>query len=184
MHSVKDKSEFAQAALALDSDFEELERLAGQIDRNELESDQDFEHVTRLLGRFAECGGRIGAGVQRLAQELEQARVRAEKAAELVGARSITVQQRREASQKMLESFQALALKARGLTESMQAVKSQDREALLESLPSINHELDVLSEDVARLEQDATAHGLKGLAKNAGAMRQSLQAARDKLRAS
>jgi len=184
MHSVKDKSAFAQSALELDTSFEELERLAGQIERAELESDQDFEHVTRLLGRFSDCGGRIGAGVQTLAQELEQARVRAEKAAGLVAERSVIVQQRREASQRMLESFQALALKARGITESMQALKSQDREALLARLPEINSELDALSEDVARLEKDALAQGLKTLAKNADSMKQSLKAARERLRAS
>jgi hypothetical protein len=184
MHSVKDKSAFAQAALELDTCFEELERLSGQLERCELDSDQDFEHATKLLGRFGECGQRIGTGVQKLAQELERARARAENAAKVVGERSVLVQQRQEASRKMLDRFGELALRARGVTESLRDLKDKDRSALVDRLPALNVDLESLSKDVSELEEEALAQGLKALAKNAGSMRQSLQAARDRLRAS
>jgi hypothetical protein len=183
MQSVKDRSSFALAALALDSDFQELERISGQLERHEYVSEGDFEHARKLLAAFGECGQRIGGGVQRLASELEQARARAEKAAQIVGERSELILKRQEESQVMLDAFQALALKARGITESMQALKDQDRVALLARLPALTAELDVLAGEVTQLEQEAESRGLKGLARDAGSMRQSLNAARERLKA-
>ena len=70
-----------------------------------------------------------------------------------------------------------------GLTESMLGLQGKGREALLERLPGLEVDLDSLANDVGQLEKDSSAAGLEGLARNAEAMRQSLQAARGKLRA-
>jgi hypothetical protein len=182
MHSVKDRSPFALAALALDSDFQELERLAGQLERHEYATDQDFEHARKLLAAFGECGQRIGGGVQSLASELEQARARAEKAAQVVGERSVLIQQRQDEAAGLLDAFQALAGKARELTESMQGLKGLGREALLEKIPGLSVELEGISSEVAKLEKDAASKGLKGLARDAGSMKQSLNAALERLK--
>ena len=121
--------------------------------------------------------------MQLLAKSLEEARHGAERAASIVSARAEAIQVRQEASDLMLGRFQQLAEHARGLTESMMGLQGRGREALLEKLPAIEVDLDSLANDVGQLEQDSATAGLKGLSRNAESMRQSLQAARSKLRA-
>ena len=83
----KNLSPFGLAALALDAEFVELERLSGQIERIAIESDSGLERAQSLLIKFAECGQRVADGVIAFSKALQDAHVRAEKAGQTVSAR-------------------------------------------------------------------------------------------------
>jgi hypothetical protein len=177
----KELSPFAQAALALDQDFAELDRLSGQLERLPLESDQDFDYARKLLARFGECGERIGPKVQALAQSLEDARARAEHASQVVTERATLIQERQKASGDLISRFQALSGQAAALTEAMTRLQGLGQDELQLRLSVVGGELDSLIALVTQVENDAREAGLKGLSKNAEAVRQSIQAARLKL---
>jgi hypothetical protein len=105
----KNLSPFGLAALALDAEFVELERLSGQIERIAIESDSGLERAQSLLIKFAECGQRVADGVIAFSKALQDAHVRAEKAGQTVWARAAVVRERQEETDRMLERFQMLS---------------------------------------------------------------------------
>src|SRR4051794_29616402 len=117
--TIQNLSSFGQAALALDNDFSELDRLGGQIERLEFESDAGFEKMQQLLTRFSECGQRIGEGVQTLARSLEEARGRAEKAATFVSERANQVHERHLEREQMFDRFRVLGESVRSVSSAV-----------------------------------------------------------------
>src|SRR5262245_4008735 len=104
----KNLSPFGLAALALDAEFVELERLSGQIERIAIESDSGLERAQSLLIKFAESGQRVADGVIAFSKALQDAHVRAEKAGQTVSARAAVVRERQEETDRMLERFHML----------------------------------------------------------------------------
>src|SRR4051812_13284852 len=98
-------SPFGEAALKLDADFTEVERLASQVEQVDVHSDIGLERAIKLLKHFSECGQRIAEGIQVMAKSLEEARARTEAAANLVAARATEVQKRKEEEDQGLEGF-------------------------------------------------------------------------------
>jgi hypothetical protein len=94
LKNMKEVSPFIEAALKLDDDFQELERLAANLERAEIDSDAGLERGRDLLGKFGECSSRIGSEIQALATSLEDSRSRAEKAAESAANRAVLIQER------------------------------------------------------------------------------------------
>jgi hypothetical protein len=187
--NLKNLTAFAEAALNLDAEFQQLEQLGGQIDRLTIDSDSGLDRAKLLLGRFGECGSRIGEGVQNLAKELEAARARAEKAAELVSARAAAVQARQEAATGLLSRFQTLGEMAGKISSAVTqlrdstdgAMTEEQRSLLISRLPEVNSQLDVLIEEALRIKEDAIAANLTTLERNADSLGQSLRHARGRL---
>jgi hypothetical protein len=191
MHSVQNQtlSAFGQAALALDHDFTELERLAAQIERLEFESDAGFEKAQELLTRFSECGQRIGEGVQTLAQSLEKSRLGAEKAAEMVSARANLIHERHLERERMFARFRVLGESVRELSgEVAQLKRPSDLEPTNEEkalwpvkLQELEKRFAPLIEEARKLQDEAHVAKLRTIEKNADSLGQSLAAARKKL---
>lgn len=187
--NLKNLSAFGQAALTLDSDFTELEQLSGQLERLDIDSDNGLERGRQLLGRFGECGSRIGEGVQGLATNLEASRARAEAAAGTVAVRAAMIQARVELSEAMLKKFSALGEMVRGVTVAMGTVKKltsselsyEDRTMLLKHLADLDTQLALLIAEARVLKDEARAVNLKTIERNADSLGQSLDAARRKL---
>jgi hypothetical protein len=187
----KNMSPFGLSALELDSEFAQLEQLSGQIDRLAIDTESGLELARNLLGKFAQCGERIGLGVKSLAKELEDARTRAEKAAEIVSARANAIQERQLEADKLLERFQALGEMAKKITEAVTQLRGnsggqmpmndEQRTVLIGRLPEINTQIDVLIEEAFRLKDDASTAKLKTLERNADSLGQSLRHARGRL---
>jgi len=177
------------AAGALDLDFSELERLSGQIEKAEIDSENGLERVQQLLTRFGECGLRVGDGVQVLAKALDEARVRGETASQAVAARLAEIQRRQQEYAQMRERFGALATMVRELNGAMAALQQQGgrelspehKTLLLSRMPEIDSKLDDLVGEASKLKEDAQSVGMKGLVRDADSIRQSLQSARSKL---
>jgi chromosome segregation ATPase len=187
--SIKNLSPFGQYALTLDSDFIELERLSGQIERLDIESDAGMDRAKQLLAKFGETGQRIADGVQGLAKTLEETRGRAEKAAEFVASRAAKVQERQQENNRMMERFQALGERVRGVSASIAELKKPAGETMTDEgkaevrmkLTDFESELGKLIDESQQLKQDAQAASMKTLERNADSLNQTLQSARRKL---
>jgi hypothetical protein len=185
----KQQSDFAQAALALDADFEQLERLSGELDRLAIDSDSGLERAKALLLRFGECGQRIGDEMQALARSLEEARTRAEASANRVAERAAAIQKRQIEADRLLQRFQALSEMVRKVTEAAGALQQslkkdasdEERRALIRNLPELDSKLGVLIDEAFKIRQDAQEANLKTLHRNADSLGQTLQSVRRKL---
>jgi len=180
---------FADAALKLDSDFSELERLSGQLERLDLLSDAGLERAKEILAHFGECGSRIGDGVQRLAKELDEARIRAEKAAEAVSQRASQVQERQQACDRMAEKFNALTEMVRKVSALIAQLKkaegepmsAEEKTLLAQQLPGFEAQIGVLVDEALKLKDEAQEANMKTLVRNADSLSQTLISAKRKL---
>jgi hypothetical protein len=186
--SLKSLSEFGQTAVALDSDFQEIERLASELGRIDLQSDSGLERAKKLLVHFTECGQRAGEELKKMASALEVARIRAEKASAAVAERAVDIQRRQEASSHLLSRFQALGNKVRQVTVAAsqlqvpaEKVPNEQKGAVVQFLPELDMQLAELVEESRQLKADARGAKEKALERDAEAMEQSLQAVRRKL---
>jgi chromosome segregation ATPase len=187
--SAKVLSSFAESALQLDSDFLELERLSGQLERLDVNSDSGLDKAREILAKFGECGNRIGSGVQKLAKELEEARVRAEKAAELVAQRANVVQERQQIQDRLSEKFHTLTEMVRKVSQLIGQLKKaegetmsdDERTQLAQQLPGFDSQLSVLVDEAMKLKVEAQEANMKTLMKNADSLSQTLLSAKRKL---
>lgn len=185
----KDLSSFAEAALNLDSDFQTLDRLSGQLERLDLESDSGLERAREILTKFGEAGLRIGDGVQKLAKELEDARIRAEKAANSVSNRATQVQERQQAHERISEKFNALTEMVRKVSSVIAQMKkaegepmsAEEKATLKERLPEFDAQLSMLVDEAQKLKQEAQDANMKTLVRNADSLSQTLLSAKRKL---
>jgi len=180
---------FAESALNLDSAFNELEQLSGQIERLDIDSDSGLERAKQLLGKFAEAGQRIGDGVQLLAKSLEESRARAEAAALIVSTRAGDIQKRQEENDQMLSRFGALGESVRKISEKIvqfkkpagEKLNEDERDALTKQLPELDSQLSGLIEEAQGLRVDAQQLKLKSIERNADSLGQTLLSAKRKL---
>jgi hypothetical protein len=187
--SPSESSPFAQAALALDEEFAQLERLSGEIERQDVETDNGLERSKLLLVRFTECSQRIGEGVQRLSSTLNDARTRAEQAASSVAARAQLIQERQNRVDAILGRFQNLSemvAKVTGLIGQLQKndrgeLNDEQKKMLIEKLPEIDRQMGTLIDEAQKIRGEAREQNLRALEKNADSLGQTLQSARQKL---
>ncbi len=188
-NSSKTLSPFAQSALNLDADFNELERLSHQLECLDVESDFGLEQARKILLKFGECGTRAGEGVQTLAKTLNESRVRAEAAAQAVANRAAIVEAYHQKQQILLARFQMLGDTVKKVTEGIGTLKKAntgslqaDEKAEIEQhLPELTSSLGILIEQARLLKDEAQAAKLKSLEKNAHALSQTLTSAQNKL---
>jgi chromosome segregation ATPase len=182
-------SSFAEAALKLDSDFADLERLSGQLERLDLNSDSGLERAKEILSEFGECGSQIGDGVQKLAKELDEARIRAEKAAASVAVRAEQVQERQNAHDRLSEKFNHLTEMVRKVSAVIAELKkaegekmsAEEKVMITQRLPEFESQLSVLVDEAQKLKNEAQDANMKTLVRNADSLAQTLLSAKRKI---
>jgi chromosome segregation ATPase len=187
--NLKELSPFAEAALKLDEDFQELERLAGSLERAEIDSDAGLERSRDLLGKFGECSSRIGSEIQALASSLEDSRSRAEKAAESAARRAALIQERMNRTNSLNERFKNLAEMVRMVSDGIaqfkkpggQQMTEEERKFLSGKLPELDSQMSDLGAQALKLKAEAKQENMKLLEKNADSLGQTLESARQKL---
>ena len=185
----KTKSALVESVLALDEHFSELERLSALISENELRTEFDFEQSARLLVHFANCGQAVSTEVLNLSNRLNEARVKAEEAAQIVAVRAEQVQARRSDQDQKVVAFQQLAAKVNDLGREMGALKKPEGENLSDDerarlsmrLSELDLQLQPLIDEAQKLGKQAKDSKMKALEQNAESLSQSLLAVRRKL---
>jgi len=183
-------SDLVSTALALDQEFGRFERLADELDRLDVETENGLAQAAKVLGHFSDAGEKIGVNIEALAETLGQARARAEKAAERVAVRAERVRQRREESDRIHERFRLLGEMVHKVSSALGDLQrarkdgrftDQEFKSIAGSLPEIGTNLSVLAEEARKVEAEAQAANLKSLVKEADSMAQSLVSAKSKL---
>src|SRR6185437_627655 len=138
---------------------------------------------------FGETGERVAERIQTLAKTLDDARSRAEQAAQRIGARAIEVQERQELSNRLTERLNVLNETVSTINTSLKEMKSQrgeelgaeDAAFLSEKLPELNAQLGTLSDAALQLKDEAQQAGMRTIERTADSLGQTLMAARRKL---
>jgi len=189
VNSVKQLPILSQSARDLDADFAEIEALADQLERLNLDSTRAFAKAQQILARFGECSQRIGGGIQALAQALEQARHNAERAVDLVSSRAAFIQQRQQENDRLVEQFGAIAGEVRKVTEIIDQLRKPDgsklspeeKAALPAQLAPLDSVLEKLIGEAHRIKLAARDANLRNLQRDADSLEQSVASARRKL---
>lgn len=182
-------SEFGEAALALDKEFLQMERLARELERLSNPSDKGLERAETLLAEVDVCRQKMAANMQTMAKALDFVRQRAESAETLIAERAAMVQERRLEAESQLQRYRLLAEMVGQITAAIMPfqrlkggnLSDDDRDALNSHLPQINEQLGLLVEESNKLMNDARKAQLKVLERNTDSLRQSLQVIRLRL---
>ncbi len=180
-------SRFLEVATAFDNDVQELERLAHQLSEVRFDKESGLLRAQKLMGHFADCGARVGSGVEVLASELDSMRTRAEVAAELVAGRMEEFQSRQAEVQAILARFQRLGESAQSLTlriadAKKNALAAGGSEPISNYLPEFDLRLATLLNEAEALREAAKISEMKNLEKNADLLSRSLNEAHARLK--
>jgi chromosome segregation ATPase len=171
-------SPFGSLAVKLDCDFSELERLSGQIQRLDIDSENGLDRAVKLLGQFAQHGQSITEGIQDFSKSLQAARESSEKAAALVFERALLIQQRKQEQEQLQEKLGQLGLKVKQVSETL-----ANQSPLPEQIESLDSYLAEFMTEVQAIKDEASRTKLKGIERNAESLFGTLQSARRKLNA-
>lgn len=182
-------SKFVQAALVLEENFLEFERLAHKIQTLSIASDSGFEHARKLLSKLDECGQRIAPSMLALTSCLEDIRRRTEEAARLVSVQSEAVEHRKLEMEKITEKLRALGDMAKQISEAIDKLQQQtaqvegdpQNQMLAQHLPEFAGQFETLIAEVQKIKVEAQEANLKLFERNADSLRQSLQSAKHRL---
>lgn len=182
-------SAFGQLALKLDQNFSGLERLAQQIQRLDLRTDNGLEHGTKLLNQFAQYGEGISEGIQEFAKALDEARLRSEEATTLVVARAEEIHARNREQSELQERFNHLGTKVQavnaGLVQlkkpTLSALSPEDRVELNSKLQEMDGFLGTFVDEAMALKTEAESLNLKRIGRDAESLHGTLISARSKL---
>jgi hypothetical protein len=186
----KDLSSFGQAALKLDYNFSDLDRISEQVSRLPLESEGDMEKAQQLLLKFGEYGKQIAEGVQDLAKALEEKRSQAERAAQLVAQHAALVEAKHQENQRVYLKYEALNDKVHQTNQILVKFKKpagvdytpEEKEQLPQQLAEFDSLLSPLISEAQDLKNEARELNMKTLERNIDSLWQSLESARQKLR--
>lgn len=182
-------SELISAAEALDAELQKFEQLSESIQRMPLNSEKNLGRASRTLSEIAQVGEALQARIGSLVAAIAGFRQKQESHAEAVQKRAQELQERGSVLKGLLAEYSALGEKARQLNLHLQAIKSSKDNGGNEAAPSalfskfqdLESRVIQLLEAAQTLFDRAESLGFADIAHQADALRQQLQAIRNKL---
>lgn len=151
-------SSFGRLAVKLDTDFSELTRLSGQLQRLEIDSDSGFEKGVKLLDQFAQHGKSISEGIQEFSKLLQEARAQSEAAVQQVAERAEAIRRRHDDRSRMQERLREVEDKVKGANASLGRFrKDGGGDYSPGEQDQIRAEFERLNEDLKKFLEDARA---------------------------
>ena len=151
-------SSFGRLAVKLDTDFAELTRLSGQLQRLDIDSDSGFEHAVKILNQFAQHGSSISEGIQEFSKCLQEARERSEVAAKAVSERAELIRGRKDKQDQMRAQLELVGDNVRAVNASLAGFRKEGRtEFSGEEKRQLKSELERLNVDLRKYLGDAQA---------------------------
>lgn len=183
-NQIKNPSPLVETVLKLDNYLSEIVRLGEKIESMDLKTDFDYEQAQKLLNHFTQCGQGVAEEVVQLSANLNEARAKAEAAAQVVSARAEQIQARQEDHHQKMADFRALGERVRDLTLSLNDLKrpegeeltADDRAHLSMRLSEFQIQLQPLIAEAMKLKTEAQGSRLKTLEQGADSLVQSLSA--------
>lgn len=181
-------SELISAAEALDAELHKFEQLSEFIQRTPLNSEKNLGRASRALTEIAEVGEALQARLGGLIAAIAGFRQKQEAHAGAVQKRAQELQERGAVLKGLLAEYSALGEKARELNLHLQSIKSskdnggnEAPNALFSKFQDLESRVIQLVEASQTLFDRAERLGFTDIAHQADALRQQLQAIRNKL---
>gem|GEM_PF-1364959 len=182
-------SAFIAAAAALEAELGRFEAVAAAIGHAPLNSQKAIEHAARLTRDAADAQARFAERLQALVALVGGANERQRAAAAVINGRVAAIDARTAEHEAIAARFGALGEEARGINALVQEVTAgggmpttPDRLAgLIERLEQIVARMDVAGAGAQAVAQEARAADFVDVERNADALRQQLQAARNRV---
>lgn len=188
--SLKPMTSFGEAALVLDAEFVELERLAEKIDRLSLQTEQGPKRTAEVIQEALESHKRLVQGMIRMGECLEEARARSEKSMTMIGQKANALEEHKNATERLSRRFAALGEMVHEISAVIANIKpnteqanEEERAVLARVLPEFNEKMDVLVKEAIQLMHEARAANIKLIESSADSLRQTLEVARRRLNA-
>lgn len=187
--NLKNLSEFAQAALALDAELIKFDKLTKDLENQSIDTERGLEKARTLLTQFEESNRQIGVGMQTLAGALDTARQKLEAGAQLAATRAQAVNDRQQQAAQLLERFRTLGDMVNKVNGAVSQLRKptgdeltiEEKQQLSTRLPEFNTQLGILVDEARRLMEDAHEANMEVLKRNADSLRQTLHAASNRL---
>jgi chromosome segregation ATPase len=173
-------SELTSAAEALDAELRKFEALSESIQKTPFNSEKNLGHASRTLTEIAQVGEALQARLGSVVAALANFRQKQQAHAEAVQKRAHELEERGKVLGGLLAEYGALGENVRELNVQLQSLKSpkDNGGAQFQNLePRVNQ----LVEAAQKLFEQAETLGFTDIAHQAAALRQQLQAIRNKL---
>jgi len=176
-------SSFGRLAVKLDTDFMELSRLSGQLERLDIESDSGLEHAIKLLSQFAQRAQDISEGMQEFSGSLLEARQRSEAATKIIEERALRVQQRKQQQDQLQQKLNQLEQSVKAANarlggfrkEGKGAMSDEERSEFKEELQRLTQSFASFIETAQAVKDEAGRLKFKRLEREAQSIRGTLQ---------
>ncbi len=177
-------SAFGRLALQLDNDFTELNRLSGQLQRLDIDSESGLEHAVKVLNQFAQHGTSISNGIQDFSRVLQEARAKSEEAAKAVGDRAQEIYLRKQQQNQIREELGKVEANVKAVNARLSGFKKEGRSEfsdkekiqLREELERINVDLKKYLAEVQAIKTAASAAKFKSVERDAQGLLDALRA--------
>jgi chromosome segregation ATPase len=185
----EDPSELISVAEALDGELRRFEELSENIQRASLTSEKNLGRASHTLKEIADVGEALQARLGAMVAVIAGFRDRQEMLAKAVQAKAEELQERSKTLESLLERYRTLGEDARQLNQHLRAATS-DRLAgkdevaaypLFPHLQELDEKIGQLADNAQSLVDRAQADDFPDVAHQADALRQQLQAVRNKL---
>jgi chromosome segregation ATPase len=174
------------AANALEGEIQRFEELVTELGRLGVNSEKSLGRARLLLEEVAGYDQRLGAYLREFAEAMQRSQERQERAMQRALENAERIRQRHEARRRLLERVNALGERAREINEPMAALGAEvgdpsNARVVLDSIKEVSARLDQVIEEAMTLAAAAREADWVDIGRDADALRQKLQAVRNKL---
>lgn len=184
--SKKAEGPLVKAAMALETELARYEEHVGEAKRLEIASEKGLQKSKTVLEACAATEQRMRDNLQAFAVAMQDMQKRQQACVEETVATAKRIEERIHDRAALLERFGALGARAREVDEPVKAVMQRKAEGakeseLLGALGEVIARTDSVLEDADAVAKDAQGRGWEDIAREAMALKQQLQSARNKV---
>ena len=179
----------AHAAGTLDTELARFEELAAAVHKVPLSSEKNLDRAAKGTEEVLACQERIGACVSSLVEAITLSRERQQRIADDLETRAHEIRARREEYRALLERFLGVSDEARALNAIMSEI-AEHRAQTSRDGPTVDVRaqlaeaivrMDKVADSAKTLEDEARVRDMEDLRRQAEALRQQLQSAKNRV---
>lgn len=182
-------SELVRAAAGLEHDLRRLEELSAAVRKIRLHNEKSITRAARELNEALEQPERLAQGLKLLAEAMAHLQERQEAALNPLSIRAAEIQARAAKLNEYVQHFAVLAAQAADASKLLQTAQGQNGpdtppdEERSQTLAEVDQRLVAIVEGARSLAESARTDDLPDFARDADALKQRIQALRERLKA-
>jgi chromosome segregation ATPase len=183
---MKNFGPLTKAALTLEEDFQEIDRLNVALAKFRDGTETNLERAQKLLSNFGQVGQRVGERIQDLSKVLNESRLRAEAATQGISESASFLRTKLEQSASISDRFRHLVKRMQEMSSSLaelgrNAGTAEEKKAIAAHLPELEQQIASLADETLKVKDEARVAKLKDLEREAESMAHNLQATQKKI---